>query len=74
MWVSRWRIVIASSVRREAREGLGERLVVPEPSVADEQHDRRGRELLGDRGEPKAGARVDRRARAQVADAVRLLE
>jgi hypothetical protein len=62
------------SVRREARKGLGQRFVVPQPPVADEQHDRGGGELLGHRGQPEVGACADWSAGAQIADALRLLE
>ena len=46
-------------VSRERREEVGERVLVSELAVADEQHGGHRRELLGHRGEAEARGRVD---------------
>jgi hypothetical protein len=64
----------AASVRGKAGKGPGQGVVVAQPAVAHEQHDRGRRHLLRHRGEAEARAGVDRRARAQVANAVPVRE
>src|SRR6266481_789717 len=54
------------SVSGKIRKELRERLVVAQFSVADEEHDGHGRELLGKRSEPEIRVRVDFRFQTEV--------
>ena len=61
-------------VWRKVRGRFGQRLVVAEFAVVDQEHDGHGGELLGERREAEIRVGIDLRQRSQIADAVAALE
>lgn len=62
------------AVRRKFREEVGEVVVVVELAVANQEHDARRRELLGERCQPEVGLPVDGMESTEIGDAVAAAE